>query len=649
MGTYPRMGRNAAREISAVMIAACLLLCTACGLADHVHGYKETVVAPDCVNGGYTLHRCSCGDEYKDSFTDPLGHDFDEEVLIEPTCEGEGKAKRICKVCGYTDEAAIPPAGHRFAGKTCDIKRSGSGLKITEHGDCTVCGKTGLLARSVRVRPGISENGRLDSFESFEKCGKVSAEWEDGKLTLLAFENKNYKFLGWSDGSTEDETIYDGTEDVYAVFGYESHAMPVVSINTEGSQQVVFRDHYIGCEITVSNCDDRYIKDKAAGKIRVRGNASSNYGDPEYAKYNKVHYRIKFDKKASFLGLNGGAECKSWVLLRGDENFLREPLSFKLFTDITQGAYYASDYTYVQVFINHEYYGAYVLCEQTQIQKNRISIAEKKDGDTELRTGYLVEIDHYYGSEEYHFEVDYGGVRLTDMYGVTRTARKAGYSVKYDVMTDEQLKFVSRYVRNVYTVVYKAIYEGEFFKLDGDNNLDFAPEFKNAEECVANVLDLDAAAAMYISREVACERDGGVGSFFMYVDFTADHPRLTFCSPWDYSWAYGTGDGFAMEHLWVSAFQPPEFAYAGDRSFTWFITLYKSDFFKRTVKEKWKDMTSRGVQEALLAEIDRVAETYSEDFAMNSKRWGTGNQADSAAYIKEFLRKRMEWLDTQWK
>ena len=37
--------------------------------AAHVHHYQQTVVKASYLSGGYTLHKCDCGDEYKDSFT----------------------------------------------------------------------------------------------------------------------------------------------------------------------------------------------------------------------------------------------------------------------------------------------------------------------------------------------------------------------------------------------------------------------------------------------------------------------------------------------------------------------------------------------------------------------------------------------------
>ena len=46
----------------------------------HKHSYITTAVAPTCMEKGYTLYVCACGDSYKDSFTDSLGHSFENGV-----------------------------------------------------------------------------------------------------------------------------------------------------------------------------------------------------------------------------------------------------------------------------------------------------------------------------------------------------------------------------------------------------------------------------------------------------------------------------------------------------------------------------------------------------------------------------------------
>lgn len=42
----------------------------------HTHSYSSKTVAPTCSSDGYTVHTCSCGDSYKDSYKDALGHDW---------------------------------------------------------------------------------------------------------------------------------------------------------------------------------------------------------------------------------------------------------------------------------------------------------------------------------------------------------------------------------------------------------------------------------------------------------------------------------------------------------------------------------------------------------------------------------------------
>ena len=90
----------------------CALLLSLCACADgtaHVHEYSSSRVDPGCENGGYTVYRCKCGDEYIDDFTDPLGH---ENVLLsrtEPTCTEGGRVSYVCLRCGKPLKEAPAP------------------------------------------------------------------------------------------------------------------------------------------------------------------------------------------------------------------------------------------------------------------------------------------------------------------------------------------------------------------------------------------------------------------------------------------------------------------------------------------------------------------------------------------------------------
>ena len=79
------------------------------------HVYTSVTVAPTCVEQGYTLHTCGkCGDFYKDSYRDPLGHSWarDYEVKAEASCTEEGLKVRECSRCHATDSVVIPVLDH---------------------------------------------------------------------------------------------------------------------------------------------------------------------------------------------------------------------------------------------------------------------------------------------------------------------------------------------------------------------------------------------------------------------------------------------------------------------------------------------------------------------------------------------------------
>lgn len=67
----------------------------------HTHSYTSTTVSPTCESQGYTVHECSCGESYTDSYTDALGHSYTDTV-VEPTTESEGYTLHTCSRCGYS-------------------------------------------------------------------------------------------------------------------------------------------------------------------------------------------------------------------------------------------------------------------------------------------------------------------------------------------------------------------------------------------------------------------------------------------------------------------------------------------------------------------------------------------------------------------
>lgn len=105
------------RQPTETAVGVKMYTCTLCGdkqyedipTLSHSHSYTESVVAATCTEGGYTLHKCSCGDSYKDSYTRALGHDWDSGVVTSsPDYGKDGLKLYTCSRCGETYSESIP-------------------------------------------------------------------------------------------------------------------------------------------------------------------------------------------------------------------------------------------------------------------------------------------------------------------------------------------------------------------------------------------------------------------------------------------------------------------------------------------------------------------------------------------------------------
>lgn len=108
------------KRILSILTIAVLLLgaiaLTACN-EECAHTFETTVVAPTCVDKGYTDHVCSdCGYIKRDTFTDPVAENHKFEVVeeIKATCAEEGKKVEACIHCGEEKVEILEKPEHKF-------------------------------------------------------------------------------------------------------------------------------------------------------------------------------------------------------------------------------------------------------------------------------------------------------------------------------------------------------------------------------------------------------------------------------------------------------------------------------------------------------------------------------------------------------
>lgn len=420
--------------------------------------------------------------------------------------------------------------------------------------------------------------------------------------------------------------------------------IPVISVTTAPDDMIASREKYTSCVVDVFNCDEKLEINEASAGIKVRGNSSAYYGDVSQILANKVPYRIKFDKKTNMLGLNNGAECKSWVLLKSDWDLIRNDIAFRFGRTIMGDSNFCSDGQLVHLYVNEEFQGVYELCEQCQINPNRVDISEPEEGCTDTDIGYYLELDNYATSDEdnHYISMDYENATVTDINGEIRQFVPAEYSIKNDLYSQNQIDFIDKYLNNLFKIVYEACENGKYYKFDENYDL-VDSDVTTAEEAVSNVMDIDSVRDMYILYEIVHDYDCGEGSFYMCVDLSKDSkcPKLKFTSPWDFNWAYND----STEKYYAGAFTDKNFvAKKGDRSNPWFIILCKQDWFMATVKEKWTEMSREKLLQGCIKTEREYLKEYDADLR-KGEEWGP----DSAEDLFNWIENRIYWLNSQWK
>ena len=412
--------------------------------------------------------------------------------------------------------------------------------------------------------------------------------------------------------------------------------------------------NYANALVSVHDCEG-YEFENAAAKIRIRGNYTSSA--PKYP------LRVKFDEKQAMCGLNNGHKIKSWVLLAEftDASLLRNSVAFYIANSLysTTGNY-ASDFRNVEVYINGEYYGVYLLAEQQQVNKYRVNIPKPEDPEEydtktmaqeELEAlkdghiGYFIEYDGYYFNEDPSetFSIRYNPVIRPDgdsflpasvgngLKGSDEDTRRwfgglggsgigdtreTGFTIKSDIYYEEQNAFIQNVMQTIWDVLYDAVYTDHsdpdahpYHTMDDDGNYIADSSITTAYDAAASVVDVGSLVDMAIIQELAQDGDLDWSSLFFSIDMSPEgNHLLTYTAPWDFDGAFPIDTG--TDSLFVMNDDNP-----------WFVIFYGQDWFWQLLNERWDAAMEAGVFTGVLEMLDTLTEANADAYARNSERW----------------------------
>ncbi|MBO5328278.1 MAG: CotH kinase family protein [Clostridia bacterium] len=646
------------KKIAKFLITAFLVLTVFLGTActPHVHDFFTKWSADE----KYHWHDATCG--IKSHHSAKGEHSWDNGKQSKPATEyEEGEMLFTCTVCGMESKKPIEklPHEHKY------LSTWSTDEKYHWHG--SACNHADFISDKAEHK----YTYRIQTSPTEESSGLALGECSECKKSSNAFlpvlsESNGYTYTEENGKGVWTITINDyelkiGGHEQYSWYPTITEVMPAIHINTsDGSNTWATKYNrnsklngqieYVAATVSTAACEESEKLTDISAQVKVRGNYT--------LQYEKKPIRIKFDKKQNLLGLHEGEKYKNWVLLANwkDLSMTNNSIAYYLGqTILGSDGYYCTDFRYVEVYLNGQYWGVYLLCEQQEVKDGRTSVPEVEDNYQGTDIGYFFEYDGYYDTEinmpngqgDPTFVMDYSGGS-----GAVR-----GYTIKSDIYNDAQINFLRNYMNNAYKIAIQATRYNKFYEFNSTYTgiVDATGKYSSAKDVVAACIDIQSLVDAYILNEIACDLDVAWSSFYLSVDLTASgNKKVTFEAPWDFDSCFGMVNNCCTSGIGM---------YAANKNNPWYNLVTNQAWFKDMVKQKWVELKNYGVFETSLELVNDYKTTYESYFKRNYERWPNrlnGNsecvavlnsyrtQGQAADYLYNWLTTRYNYLDTQW-
>ncbi len=329
-----------------------------------------------------------------------------------------------------------------------------------------------------------------------------------------------------------------------------------------------------------------YIPGASGMRVKVRGNTS--------ALWNKKSYKIKLSKKCDLFFRNESKyKSKDWILLNCPKLDLNTLVGFKVSELI--GMEWTPECRFVNLILNDDYKGVYVLTEAVEKDKGRLNISDD---------GFIIEDDAYWWSEDLYFK----GNLLPD---------NEGYTFKYpesDEIGESTLEKIKDYIFSV------------------ENKL-------LLHEDVSNYLDMESFAKWLLIHDILGTEDGRGSNRYFYKKSLGDGSLLKIGPVWDFDDIFADNNSWSQQH-------------GGNYRFYYkFLLEYPS--FNEEFQNQWNRIRD-SLYDDIISFLDELYSVYGEELEncrlLDSQRWkkSTFRSLDEEISIVDtWMKERVLWIDEQ--
>lgn len=393
-------------------------------------------------------------------------------------------------------------------------------------------------------------------------------------------EKLNLKYKKW--GKTQSEAVY----------FCQSDQIPTLYIDTaSGSMDYIHEEKGNAEAGKLRLYSPGGTLDSAADIQAINGRGNSTW-DSE-----KKPYSLELNQKTDLLGMG---KAKNWILLAN--NFDSSNMGNKLGFDFAAraGCAHTPECQWVDLYLNGDYAGLYVLSERNEVDPQRVDIPQK---------------------DSFLISMEYAPRWIGRSYPAFFTRRENFLRIRHAGMEEAWIQEIWQSV------------EDSLFAEDGID-----PRTGKSWD---QLIDVDSWARQFLLWDVLAEFDAGAVSKFFYYDGQSDR---VFAGPvWD------------MDNILNECGLHSPNILASERRYVWnreqesmFYRLYQMDSFRQRVQQLYRQKYRPLLLELAETGMDAYLEQIRQAAFLNSLRWDGDDTPEVIRSKKAYLLQRIAFLDDYW-
>jgi len=451
----------------------------------------------------------------------------------------------------------------------------------------------------------IEGNGSVE--EKIIKPG-LANDYNSGTIIQLnAVPENGWSFLKWSGDLLSSKNPIEITVDMAKTIKAEFFnpdqftGLPIIYVNTNGVA-IDSKEDYVEGVASIIGGENYPDLVEAEMKIKGRGNSTWWQGGV----WGKKPYQIKFDDKTEVLNI---PKDKKWVLLAelSDKSLIRNKISREM-GDISRFDYVPKA-EYVELFINDQHAGTYLIGQKVEESKNRVNVGDK---------GYLIEIDqtNRIDEDDVYFTTDGWSKFPSNLFNIKEPSLELNSS-EYNLIKNHIIDFEEAL---------------------------FGDDFTDADLGYRAFIDLDSFIDWYLINEICKNQDAATYSsiYFNYIP----GEKIKMGPLWDFDLAYGNVD-------YSNATYPEGFHI---KSNPWYKRMFEDPYFNSLVKDRFLYYETN--LDMLLNKIDLIEKYLEKSQQKNFEIWPILGQYvwpnpvyydthhEEVEHLKDWIEQRMTWLKT---